>query len=64
LPVRQLRVLLARGTTDCERRAESQQPERGIMRRTWRESTAGAESLQNSPKRASAVPWSMLLSSF
>ena len=51
LPVRQLRLLLARGTTDRERRAESQQPERGIMRRTWLESTAGAESLQNCAKR-------------
>jgi hypothetical protein len=47
LPVRQLRVLLARGTSDCERRAESQQPERGFIRRTCLESTAGAGSLQN-----------------
>ena len=51
LPVPQLRLLLARGTTDRERRAESQQPERGIMRRTCLESTAGAESLQNCAKR-------------
>jgi hypothetical protein len=44
LPVRQLRVLLARGTTDGERGADAQPDERSIVNRTLLEPTAAAES--------------------